>query len=51
MIIEHDLIHDIRFVALLVYVADHINDEEYKKNAVRIAEEFPYEDTDAFCIS
>ncbi len=47
-IIEHDLIHDIRFVALLVYVADHINDEEYKKNAVRIAEEFPYEDTDAF---
>lgn len=47
-IVENKLHQDIRFVALLVYAADNINDESYKKRAVKIAEEFAYQETDAF---
>lgn len=47
-IIENNILHDIRFVALLVYAADNINDDNYRKQAVEIAEKYPYQETDAF---
>ncbi|MDD4000824.1 MAG: hypothetical protein PHX62_08055 [Bacilli bacterium] len=47
-IIEENLLDDIRFIALLLYVADNINDDSYKENAVEIAEKFDYTDNDTF---
>jgi hypothetical protein len=48
IIIENSLTNDIRFVGMLLYVADYINDEIYRNKAVEIAEKFEYQDTDAF---
>lgn len=47
-IINENLLQDVRFIGLLVYVADNINDENYRRKAVEIAEKYPYQETDAF---
>ncbi|MGI6767800.1 MAG: helix-turn-helix domain-containing protein [Bacilli bacterium] len=47
-IIKEDLFQDVRFIGLLVYAADNINDENYWRQAVDIAEKHSYQETDAF---